>query len=110
MQNGEKFLPIGTVVMLKGGKKRVMVTGFCIVDNNNSNKIYDYCGCLYPEGFIDSSKNLLFDHDQINKIYYKGYIDEEELTFKQNLKKMLDKLPKNGSLGNEHIDIIKFDE
>ncbi|HIR49231.1 MAG TPA: DUF4176 domain-containing protein, partial [Candidatus Faecimonas gallistercoris] len=25
----EKYLPIGTVVMLKGGKKRAMIIGFC---------------------------------------------------------------------------------
>ncbi|MBR6133342.1 MAG: DUF4176 domain-containing protein, partial [Bacilli bacterium] len=25
----ERFLPIGTVVLLKGGKKRAMITGFC---------------------------------------------------------------------------------
>jgi len=24
-----KFLPIGTVIMLKNGKKRLMITGFC---------------------------------------------------------------------------------
>ena len=26
---GEKFLPLGTVVMLKGASKRLMITGFC---------------------------------------------------------------------------------
>ena len=29
--NYKKYLPIGTVVMLKGGKKRAMITGFCAV-------------------------------------------------------------------------------
>ena len=91
MENNEKFLPVGTVVMLKGGKKRVMITGFCIENRtNNENIMYDYCGCLYPEGFIDSEKNLLFNHDQIEKIYFKGYVDQEELDFKKNLKKLLE--------------------
>ena len=29
--NYEKFLPIGSVVLLKGGTKKAMVTGFCSV-------------------------------------------------------------------------------
>ena len=28
----EKFLPIGTVVLLKNGTKRLMITGFCAVE------------------------------------------------------------------------------
>ena len=47
----EKYLPIGTVVLLKGGSKRVMITGFCSVDGNESDVIYDYNGCVYPEGY-----------------------------------------------------------
>ena len=46
----KEFLPVGSVVLLKGGTKRVMVTGFCSVDNDDTTKIYDYTGCLYPEG------------------------------------------------------------
>ena len=33
---GEKYLPIGTVVMLKGGTKRVMISGFCAIDGVSS--------------------------------------------------------------------------
>ena len=35
----EKYLPIGTVVMLKGGTKRLMITGLCVVQQNNKEKI-----------------------------------------------------------------------
>lgn len=52
-----------------------MITGFCCVGENND-KTYDYCGCLYPVGFISSDKSLLFDHNQISKIYCLGYSDE----------------------------------
>ena len=37
---GEKYLPIGTVVMLKGASKRVMVTGFCAIKGNK--QIYEF--------------------------------------------------------------------
>lgn len=33
-----------------------MITGFYVVSGNDTNKIYDYCGCLYPEGSISSSQ------------------------------------------------------
>ena len=75
--NVEKYLPIGSVVLLKNGKKRVMVTGFVAVAKETKDRIFNYMGCLYPEGVISSDKNLLFDHDQIDKIYYMGYRDEE---------------------------------
>ena len=74
----EKFLPIGTVVMLKGGTKRLMVTGFCMYDKNNTQKMYDYCGCLYPEGMISSDQTALFDHDQIFKEQLKELLANPE--------------------------------
>ena len=86
--NFEKYLPVGTVVLLKNGKKRVMIAGFAVISETD-NKVYDYGGVLYPEGFISSDKTLLFNHNQIDKIYYLGLQDEEELSFVSNLKKRL---------------------
>lgn len=83
---GEKFLPVGTVAMLKGGSKRVMITGFCAVDENNKGKIWDYSGCMYPEGFLSSNQTCLFEHDQIDKVYHMGLSDDpEEKQFKEQL-------------------------
>lgn len=90
--NYQKFLPIGSVVLLKEGKKRIMITGFCCIGNADKNKTYDYSGCLYPEGFLSSDKTLLFDHDQIEKVYYIGYSDDEEKKFQEKLKKILEKI------------------
>ena len=73
----EKFLPIGTVVMLKGGSKRLMIIGFCMeAKQNNKNVKFDYAGCLFPEGIIDSNEFALFNHDQIEKVYNEAYSDE----------------------------------
>lgn len=88
--NTEKFLPIGTVVMLNGGSKRVMITGFCTIASDDNSTMYDYCGCLYPEGVVSSDKNLLFNHNQIAKIFALGYSDDEEKQFKVKLKEVLD--------------------
>ncbi|MBE6152816.1 MAG: DUF4176 domain-containing protein [Firmicutes bacterium] len=81
----QKYLPIGTVVLLKDAKKRIMITGFCSISDNDKTKVYDYSGCLYPEGIISTNSTLLFDHSQIEQVYYFGFVDEEEKLFKEKL-------------------------
>ena len=82
----EKYLPIGTVVILKGATKRLMIAGFCAIDNSNKEKIWDYSGCMYPEGFLNSDQICLFNHDQIEKVYHIGLSnDAEEKEFKKTL-------------------------
>ena len=85
----EKFLPIGTVVLLKGGRKRAMITGFCSVAQENPEKIYDYSGCVYPEGYLSSNQVCLFDHNQIDKVFFLGFEDDEEKVFKDKLNKIV---------------------
>ena len=89
---GKKFLPIGTVVMLKGGKKRVMITGFCATERKDRTKMWDYSGCMYPEGFLSSTQTCLFNNEQIEKIYHLGLADDdEERKFKKNLDELIKK-------------------
>ena len=85
----KKYLSIGSVVMLKGAEKAVMIIGFC-VKANSEEKVYDYLGCLYPEGCIAVDKNLFFNHDQIDKILYLGYTNMEDKEFKSMLLKRMD--------------------
>ncbi len=87
----KKYLPLGSVVLLKGGKKRLMITGFCIITGNDKDGMFDYCGCLYPEGSVSSEKMALFNHDQIKKIYAIGFSDDEEKEFKKKLDEMVKK-------------------
>lgn len=84
----EKYLPIGTVVLLKSGNKRVMITGFCSTDADGQN-IYDYNACAYPEGYIGNDQIYLFNHEQIEKIYHMGFEDEEQKIFEKNLKELV---------------------
>ncbi|MCI8394221.1 MAG: DUF4176 domain-containing protein [Bacilli bacterium] len=79
----DKFLPIGTVVLLKGGSKRIMITGYCSVEEKNPNKIYDYNGCIFPEGYLKSDQICLFNHDQIIRVDHVGLTDEEQTNFLQ---------------------------
>ena len=88
----EKFLPIGTIVKLKEANKRLMITGFCLVANNDKSVIYDYSGVAYPEGLSASDETALFNHEQIEKIFYTGFIDSEEIEFKKRLKHDIESL------------------
>ncbi len=81
----EKYLPVGTIVLLKDANKKLMITGFGII-KPGSEKVYDYSGCSYPEGIIDSKSIFVFDHSQIADIYYLGYVNDEETKFKAFLK------------------------
>ena len=87
----KEYLPIGSVVLLKNAKKRVMVTGFYVKEEEKSDKVYDYVGVMYPEGVIQSDKNLVFNNDQIEKVYFSGFSDIEEQEFKQKLYKLIEK-------------------
>ena len=77
-----ELLPIGTVCTLKGGEKKLMITAFLV---SHENEEFDYCGCLYPEGMIDSSEHYLFNKGDIQEIHHMGLINEEEKEFKRDL-------------------------
>ncbi|EKY29044.1 DUF4176 domain-containing protein [Clostridium celatum] len=82
----DKYLPIGSVVLLKNGTKRVMIYGRKQI-HIETGKEWDYLACLYPEGNINEEFMYLFNHDQIDKVYYLGYRDDEEVKFvEENLK------------------------
>ena len=81
------YLPIGSVVLLKNGKKRVMIYGRKIKANGEET-VYDYLGCLYPEGALSSKNVILFNHEQIQMVYFIGFQDLEEIAFRQQLDKM----------------------
>ena len=93
--NTNKYLPLGSVVILKEAKKRIMVVGYAATSEETGEKMYDYIGCLYPEGIIDSSKNLLFDHEQIDKIFALGYKDEEWIEIESKIKQIVENMNNN---------------
>lgn len=81
----DNLLPLGSVVILKTGKKKIMIYGRKQIQVGTG-KLWDYIVCLYPEGNINENYCYLFNHEDISKIYFIGYQDEEELNFQQTLK------------------------
>ena len=86
-----KFLPLGSVCRLKEGQKSIMVTGFGAL-NMQERKVYDYLGVIYPEGQITSEISLMFDHEQIQKVEYMGYDNDENKEFQKELNDHMSKL------------------
>ncbi len=84
--NPKDLLPIGSVVLLRNGNKRLMIYGF-LQKHLASGRIFDYIGCLYPEGFISPEYSFVFDHADIVQVIHHGFYDEEERRFKANLQR-----------------------
>lgn len=91
--NSSKYLPVGSIVKLKGATRKVVVIGFAIIEDGSS-KPWDYLGCAYPIGVISNDKNLLFNIDQIEKVVSEGYSDEEDKRFRKELEETMGKLKK----------------
>ena len=93
MNNIEKYLPLGTIVLLKNGKHKAMVVGFCakIADDSNA-PFYDYIGCLWPEGIFTTDETLVFNHEDIEKIYHVGFSNSEVKEFNNKIKEVMRKM------------------
>lgn len=78
----ERFMPIGSVVQLKGSSELKMIIGFkySVEDKN-----YDYVACTYPYGIGSEHGMNVFNHNQIERIYHVGYINFHEKGFKEEL-------------------------
>jgi len=72
-----KYYPIGTVVTLKGGDRPLMIYGRKQIQEN-SNLIWDYVACLYPEGNIGDDYTFFFQHEEIEKVLHSGYHSQYE--------------------------------
>lgn len=74
------LLPIGSVVLLKEGQKKLMIFGVKQMDSEVQEE-YDYIGVMYPEGNVGVEGQYLFNHDSIDQIFFRGYEDEERERF-----------------------------
>lgn len=77
-------LPLGSVVLLKDAKRYLVVMGYLIIEEG-TNKVWDYMGCAYPIGAISSDAILTFDANQIEKVIFKGFSDEEGENFRKKV-------------------------
>ena len=77
----KELLPIGSVVLLKDGQKKLMVFGIMQTDAGADNKEYDYIGVMYPEGNVGQEMQFLFNHADIAEVFHRGFENEERDAF-----------------------------
>src|SRR5699024_58128 len=91
----------GSIVLLKGGNKRLMIYGRkqLITDevikniqaqegNVPEDSMYDYIGVFYTESFIEEEHSYNFNHSYIIDNIFEGYEDEEEEEFQKILRQV----------------------
>lgn len=75
-----ELLPIGSIVLLEEGIKKLMIYGVKQTDNADG-KLYDYIGVVYPEGNMGEGTQFLFNHENIDQIVFRGFEDREREIF-----------------------------
>ncbi|GIN79396.1 hypothetical protein CHCC14820_1174 [Bacillus paralicheniformis] len=80
------LLPSGSIVLLEGGTKKLMIYGRKQIVVSEDPKMFDYIGVFYPEGYINQEYTFAFNHSDIEKVIFEGYEDEEEREFQHVLK------------------------
>lgn len=87
----KQFLPLGSVVLLRGGSKRVMIAGR-LQQREEDHRIFDYCACYYPEGILNPEELFLFNHEDIENVSFVGYQDQEEEALQAYIQKRCEEL------------------
>ena len=79
-QTKKKLLPLGSIVYLEEGNQKLHIIGRGITfdDPDTGEQVFtDYMATLYPQGWQNEDV-LFFQHDNIDKVVFEGYSDEEE--------------------------------
>lgn len=77
------MLPIGSVVYLNQGSKKIMILNRGpLLDVDGEKKIFDYSGCVYPVGLVPDQV-LYFNQENVDKVLFEGYSDEDEVRFQE---------------------------
>ena len=52
-------------------------------------KLWDYLGVLYPEGYLGNDYTFLFNNEDIDEVIFKGYSDLEDEALKLAIRKYM---------------------
>ena len=110
----ERFLPIGTVVLLKDATSPLMITSYCVYSKNDASdsskkkEVFEYGGCSFPEGVYDPEKVFVFNHNQIDEILHTGYENDVQKEFTKILSQNYDRVKEefeSGKLTEEDLKV-----
>lgn len=73
-----KLLPLGSVVYLNEGNKKLLIVSRGLIVKSGDGLVYfDYGGVPYPEGLVDDQM-AYFQSEGISKIVFEGYSDLDD--------------------------------
>lgn len=92
----QAFLPIGTIVILKGSEKKMMIVSRLVITSIEEEVVYfEYGACAYPEGMVGDTVRY-FNSDEIVHVVHHGFADGEDVALQERLIEVL-----------EHIQMMK---
>ena len=75
LEESKKYLPIGSVVLLKNGIAMYMIAGY--MHENDDGKINEYVSIPYPYGLMALEALYFFNHEDIDTVISLGYKDKD---------------------------------
>ncbi len=88
----KKYLPIGSVVQLKNGNRKIMIINrFPLFRKESEIGYFDYSACLYPNGSVDNQA-FFFNQEDIDRVWFEGYFDESEEQYQKIMEGERDKI------------------
>ena len=102
----EGILPIGSVVLLQGAIKKLMIMGIKQKKADEPEQEYDYIGVPYPEGFLRPDMTYLFNQEDINDVVFHGYENPEW----QHLMELVEEAYVNKSFENAEASVEAEEE
>ena len=106
MMETEKLLPLGSVVLLEEGLQKLLIVGRGAIyadQITGKDTFADYMAVLYPTG-LNPETTIFFNHENIDKIVFEGYSDEEEERFMEVYTEWKNGLDKGTNGTPERVD------
>lgn len=89
------FLPLGTVVVLNGSIKKVMIAQRAVYvpvnEDETDIKYFEYGAVLYPEGLVDGQL-VYFNSEDVYKVIAVGYTDADDELLVEEINEALEKV------------------
>lgn len=85
------ILPLGTVVTLKNGdsSELMIISRASIVGESGEQVYYDYGSVLIPQGMLQPEAVYFFNKENVEKVVYRGYENDDEKKFAENYDDMV---------------------
>lgn len=85
MKGRLNYLPLGSIVYIKGGAQKIMIVARGLqVNVQGTLHYFDYGGCLYPNGLM-GDQVMYFQHDDILDVVFEGFSDKDDEIMVKNI-------------------------